>query len=198
MIMSVFGSQLSPSILSASAVPLPLTMAGVEATINNQAIPLYYVSPTQLNVQVPYETAAGPATLIVNNNGVVTSKSFTVGADSPEIFVIYPGSVPRGGITTLYMTGTGTVNPAIATGSAPATATPVASLPVPQNVAVTVGGVPASVTCAGGCFAGLAYSLVGVTQINFETASNTPTGPQPVVVSVNGVNSIAASVNVTN
>ncbi len=198
MIMSVFGSQLSSSTLGASAVPLPLTMAGVEVTINGQAAPLYYVSSTQLNIQVPYETPVGPATLVVNNNGVVASKTFTVGADSPEVFVIYPGSVSRGGITTLYMTGTGAVNPAIATGSAPTIATPLASLPVPQNVSVTVGGVAASTTCSGGCFVGLAYNLVGATQINFEVASNTPTGPQPVVVSVNGVNSIAASVNVTN
>ena len=198
MIMSVFGSQLSPSVVSASALPLPLTMAGVEATINGQAVPLYYVSPTQLNVQVPYEVAAGPATLIVDNNGVVTSKTFTVSADSPEIFIIYPNAVSRGGITSLYMTGTGAVNPAIATGSAPTTATPLASLPVPQNVAVTVGGVPASITCAGGCFAGLAYSLVGVTQVNFQVGSSTPTGTQPVVVTVNGVASMAANVNVTN
>jgi uncharacterized protein (TIGR03437 family) len=39
---------------------------------------------------------------------------------------------------------------------------------------------------------------VGVTQINFQVGSSTPTGTQPVVVTVNGVASIAASVNVTN
>ncbi|MDP9053765.1 MAG: protease pro-enzyme activation domain-containing protein [Acidobacteriota bacterium] len=204
MILSVFGSKLSPSVQSAGSVPLPLTMAGVEATVNGQAAPLYYVSPTQLNLQIPYETAAGAATLAINNNGTLTSKTFTVSADSPAIFtdasqtIVPDGSVARGGIASLYMTGTGAVTPAIATGSAPLLSTPLGSLPAPQNVVVSVGDAQASTTCAGGCFAGIPYGLVGVTQINFQVAANTPLGKQPVIVTINGVASPAANINVTN
>jgi len=37
---------------------------------------------------------------------------------------------------------------------------------------------------------------VGVTQINFTIPSNAPTGPQPVVVTVGGVPSNAATITV--
>jgi uncharacterized protein (TIGR03437 family) len=46
-------------------------------------------------------------------------------------------------------------------------------------------------------FIGIPYGLVGVTQINFQIPSGM-TGRQPVVVSVNGVLSATAYVNVTN
>jgi uncharacterized protein (TIGR03437 family) len=92
----------------------------------------------------------------------------------------------------------GTVTPAIATGSAPTTATPLASLPAPQAIAVTVGGVPASITCAGGCFAAIPYGLVGVMQINFQVPSSAPIGRDAVVVTTNGVTSPPAYINVTN
>ncbi len=58
-IMTVFGSQLAVSASIASSVPLPVSMAGVAATVNGVAAPLYYVSPSQMNLQIPYETAAG-------------------------------------------------------------------------------------------------------------------------------------------
>ena len=56
MLMSVFGSGLSPVTRSANSTPLPLDIAGVSATVNGVSAPLYYVSPGQINVQVPYET----------------------------------------------------------------------------------------------------------------------------------------------
>jgi uncharacterized protein (TIGR03437 family) len=202
MIMAVFGATLSPSNTaeSASSVPLPLSMAGVAATVNGVAAPLYYVSPTQLNIQVPYQTAVNsPATLTIDNNGQIASRTFETGPASPGIFtdptstIVPNGTAAPGQTTTLYMTGAGAVTPTIATGSAPALSTPLASLPAPQNTTVTVGGVTASTT-----FIGIPYSLVGVTQINFEVPSGIPAGRQPVIVNVNGVSSIAAYVNVTN
>jgi len=118
MILSVFGSQLAPSAVSASSVPLPISMAGVAVTVNGVAAPLYYVSPRQLNVQIPYETAINaPATLSINNNGLVTSQSFTVAPAAPGIFtglsgaLVPNGSAARGQIAALYITGAGTVNP---------------------------------------------------------------------------------------
>jgi uncharacterized protein (TIGR03437 family) len=200
MIMSVFGAALSPAgtAESASSVPLPVTMAGVAATVNGVEAPLYYVSPTQLNIQVPWQTAEGPSTLTVNNNGQVASQSFNVTSASPGIFTDQNKNIAcgctavQGQITTLYLAGAGAVTPAIATGSAPATSTPMASLPAPQDTTITVAGVQAATS-----FIGIPYGLVGVTQINFQIPSGM-TGRQPVVVSVNGVLSATAYVNVTN
>jgi uncharacterized protein (TIGR03437 family) len=68
-------------------------------------------------------------------------------------------------------------------------------LPTPLNtpVTVTVGGVPSSIS-----FVGIPYGLVGVAQINFQVPNGVPTGLQPVVVTVGGITSTPAYLNVTN
>ena len=201
MILSVFGSELAPSAASASSVPLPVSTAGVAATVNNVAAPLYYVSPGQLNIQIPYETAVNQqATLKVNNNGMVTSYQFNVVQASPGIFtdssnVIVPiGSGNRGAIVTLYLNGAGTVTPQVATGGAPGAGTPVENLPKPsQNVTVTVGGVPTAIE-----FIGIPAGLVGVTQVNFYVPTSIADGTQPVVVTVGAEASAPAYLTVAN
>ena len=201
MILSVFGSQLAPIAMSASAVPLPGSLAGVSATINGVTAPLYYISPGQLNIQIPYETGANStATLTVDNNGQTASASFHVAAAAPGIFadqngapVPYP-SAARGQIITVYMTGDGPVSPPLATGAAPASGTPVGNLPKPaQAVTVTVGGVTASIQ-----FIGIPSGLVGVTQINFQVPPVVTPGSVPVVVTVGGVASPPVNLSVTN
>lgn len=203
MLMAVFGSNLSPNTASASSVPLPLDLAGVSATVNGEPAPLLYVSSSQLNIQVPWDAPAGQATLVVNNNGATISQTFNVTAATPGIFtdgnryVVPSGATAAGGAASIYITGSGQVSPTIATGAAPTTNTPLTSLPAPQNVSVTVGGVPATTTGCPYCFVGIPYGLVGVTQINFQLAANTPLGQQPVVVTIDGVASPAAYINVT-
>jgi len=201
MVLSVFGSQLAPNTASASSVPLPISMAGVAATINGQAAPLYYVSSGQLNIQIPYETQINaPATLTINNNGQITTHQFNVAAAAPGIFtdqngVVVPNQTGgRGQIITLFITGTGAVTPTVATGAAPSAGTAVSSLPVPvQNTTVTVGNLSAPVE-----FVGIPAGLVGVTQINYQVPASVAIGPQPVVVNVGGVPSATATLTVTN
>jgi len=204
-VLTIFGTNLSWDTrqLGASDIvddTLPTTLASVAVYVDNYQAPLIYVSPTQINLQVPWQTAVGSsATLVVNNNGQLATQTFNVAAASPGIFtnpnkVIVPnGTAAQGQTTTLYMAGTGAVTPAIATGAAPLTSTPLSDLPAPANTTVTVDGVQAATT-----FIGIPYDLVGVTQINFTIPSNVPTGFQPVVVSVNGTPSAVAYVNVTN
>src|SRR5207253_2795088 len=99
----------------------------------------------------------------------------------------------RGDTLTLYVTGAGLVAPAIATGAAPSSSTPVSRLPVPeQNATVTIGGVTAPIT-----FIGNPSGVVGVMQVNFTVPSTVATGAQPVVVTVGGAASAAASLTVT-
>ena len=198
MIMSVYGSGLAPAAQGDSALPLLLKMGGVSATVNGVSAPLYYVSPTQLNIQIPYETGLGTAVLGVNNNGNVTSFSLPVTIAAPGIFAAADGSlVPsstgqQGQVVTAYITGAGTLNPEISTGAAPPSV-PAYSLPQPiLPVALTVGGVPAVLT-----FVGTPSWSVGVTQVNFAIPANAPLGPQPVVVNVGGVPSAPATLSVT-
>ncbi len=200
MLMSVFGSQLAASPQTAGSLPLPLTMAGVSATVNGVAAPLYYISPEMLNIQIPYETGSGPAVLGVNNNGQVASYIFTMTASAPGIFAgANSGLVPnsqgkRGDTLSLYITGEGDVSPPLPTGASPFSATPVSALPQPTlPVSVTIGGVPAQIT-----FAGIPPGVAGVTQINFVIPNAAPLGVQPVVVTVGGVASAAVNLTVVS
>ena len=200
MVLSVFGSQLAPSVTSASGVPLPISLAGVDVSVNGVAAPLYYVSPGQLNVQVPYEASVnGTATLQINNNGQATSQTFVVAAAAPGIFtdqtgaIVPDGTAIRGQTTTLYMTGTGSMTPPIPTGASPAAGTPIANLPQPeQTTTLTIGGVPAAID-----FIGVPAGLVGVTQINFQVPNGVGIGAQSVVVTVGGLSSAPAKLSVT-
>ncbi len=199
MYMDVMGTGLAPTSEPATVSPLPLSLSGVTATVNGVPAPIGYISATQLNILVPYETPvtplladgtpdpAGLAVLGVNNNGKVTAFNFPVAAAAPGIFVDDSGTVvPQtsaapGGSLYFYVTGEGDVSPRIATGIPPAPGTPPDQLPQPVlPVSVTIGGKPAHVD-----FVGLVYA--GVTQINVTLAPDTPSGAQPVVVSVGGV-----------
>ncbi len=196
MFIAVFGTQLSPSTQTASA-PLPTQLAGVSATVNGIAVPIYYVSPTQLNLQIPYEVPVGAATLIIDNNGATSSTQIQIAATAPGILTQSSAPVPDGSgepgqELVLYITGGGLVSPSIADGAAPAAGTAAANLPMPQaGLSVTVAGIQASVQ-----FAGVGVGLVGVMQVNFTVPANAPQGAQPVVVTVGGVSSPAATLTV--
>src|SRR5688572_17332326 len=62
-IVSIFGTGLARTTVSAPGLPLPTTLDGTVVTINSQAIPLFFVSPTQINAQIPFRLQAGSAQL---------------------------------------------------------------------------------------------------------------------------------------
>jgi uncharacterized protein (TIGR03437 family) len=198
MLIYVAGTQLSPVAQIASSVPFLNFMGDVSASINGPATPLYYVGPTQLDIQIPYEVPAGPATLTVTSLDQSASFKFIVGAAAPGIFAAADGTlVPsnsgsRGGALAMFFTGQGAVSPAAPTGTAPSATTPLSQLPAPVlPVSVTVGGNPAQVL-----FVGIPPGLVGVTQLNFVIPPNAPLGPQPLVVTVGTVASMPVTLTV--
>lgn len=198
MIMSVFGTGLGSFAQSFGTVPLPLYLAGFEASVNNVPAPLYYVSANQVNLQIPYETLPGQATLTLGNPWTNINYNFTVTASAPGIFMAGDGSIAgnssagRGNTITLYLTGDGQVTPSLATGAGPAANTPLTRLPKPRlPLSITVGGVSATST-----FVGIPPGYVGVTQVNFTVPSNAPTGVQPVVVTVGTQSSAPAKLTV--
>ncbi|HXJ40254.1 MAG TPA: protease pro-enzyme activation domain-containing protein [Bryobacteraceae bacterium] len=198
MLLSVFGANLSNSVQTGTTNPLPYSLGGVSATINGIAAPLLYVSPGQVNLQVPLEAGSGPGVLGINNNGSIAGMPILITPSAPGVAtdashnVVPAATVQPGAYGTLYLTGLGDVTPALKTAYAPATSTPVANLPKPLlSVTVTVGGVPAIVQ-----FAGLIPGAVGVGQINFQVPTTVPPGVQPVVVTVGGVPAPAANITV--
>ena len=193
MIAAVFGTGLAPagSKYLAPGLPLPLSMGGVSATVNGVTAPLYYVSPAQVNLQIPYETGAGTAVLAINNNGQITTFAFPVAVTAPGV---YPNaldnstgnqvtSVTASEVLLLYMTGDGDVTPTLATGATPVHSTNPSTYPKPrQPVSATIGGVPATLL-----FQAIPYGLAGATQIDLTVPANAPSGPQDLVVTVGGV-----------
>jgi len=200
MILTIFGSQLAPGVQAAATTPLPLTLAGVTVTINGVPAPLWYVSPGQLNVQIPYETPVNTSVpLTVTNNGQSATASFVATGSAPGIFTdsqrapVPFATAARGQTITLYMTGSGAVTPGVADGTAPGAGTPLSSLPAPvQRTTVTVGGVAAPTA-----FVGIPWGLVGITQINYQVPTGAPLGPQPVTVTVGAFTSQPATLTIT-
>jgi uncharacterized protein (TIGR03437 family) len=169
-------------------------MAGVSATVNGVPAPLYYVSSSQLNIQIPYETATGTALLTVGNNGQVATYSFPVSASAPGIYLQSGNAITpnaggsRGQIYTLFITGAGEVSPPVATGAGPTGS----QVPVPLlAVSMTVGGVAARTN-----YMGIPSWSVGTLQINFTVPPSAPVGLQPVVVTVGSAASAAANFTV--
>ena len=197
MILAIFGTGLAGGIQSAPFVPLPTQLNGVMVTINGLLCPLYFVSPTQLNVQIPYSVPVGSALLKVSYNGQSASLPFNVTAAAPGIFMDALTSAPvpnetakRGDTITLFVTGDGAATPSPTTGTTPATA----SIPVPvQTLSVTVGNV--NVTSIP--FKGIPSWAIGATQINYTVPQTAPLGRQPVVVTIGGVQSAPVMLTVT-
>jgi uncharacterized protein (TIGR03437 family) len=154
---------------------------------------LTYVSPTQVNLQIPYEVGAGPAVLGIDNNGQIAGFQFQISASAPGIFADANGylsptpAVPRGGTATLLLAGAGVYN-LISTAYLPSSATTYKPL---LPLSVTVGGAPVFLQTVG-----LAPLQFGVTQVKFRLPPSLPAGVQPVVVTVGAVSSPPVNVTV--
>ena len=179
--------------------PLPVVLGGVTVSVNGVPAPLFFVSPGQVNLLVPFDIQGPMAEVRLRNEGGEAAVRIPLAAASPGIFQsgaegsIFHGDGRRisetapaqpGEILILFAGGLGAVEPAVANGF-PAPSSPLATttnLPV-----VTVGGVQAEVL-----FSGLAPGWIGLYQIHFTVPAG-PSGSVPVVVEVAG----AASNSVT-
>jgi uncharacterized protein (TIGR03437 family) len=197
MIVSLFGLNLAGSTPSAQGSPLPTQSAGATVTLNGIAAPLYYVSPTQINLQIPYAIPANSSAIVkITANGQTATSQLPISANAPEVFadvnsLLVPyQTTGRGQTIFLFATGDGLFTPpAVTTGSVPAAGTVSTSV---SSVTVGVGGVAGTTA-----FVGVPSWSIGVTQINFTIPSNAPLGVQPVVVSVGGASSAPVFITVT-
>ncbi len=86
-IIAIFGTALANATMVASTLPLPTEIGGTVARINGVAAPLFFVSPGQLNVLVPDDTALGNAVIEVEQNRVVQARgALTLNRITPGIF----------------------------------------------------------------------------------------------------------------
>src|SRR5260370_31300937 len=95
-LISIFGVNLAPQIAAASQIPLPTSLANVSVRFNNNVFaPLLFVSPTQVNAQLPWEVVSnGNVTLVVTNNGVDSApQTVPVSSFSPAIFAVQGNAI---------------------------------------------------------------------------------------------------------
>ncbi len=91
-IVAAFGTSLATSTLGATTLPLPISLTGTTVTIKDsagieRAAPLFFVSPNQINYQVPQATASGTATVtITSGDGSVSTGSAQLAAVAPGLF----------------------------------------------------------------------------------------------------------------
>jgi uncharacterized protein (TIGR03437 family) len=177
-LVSIFGIKLATSTATADTLPLPRKLAGVAVTMGDLEIeaPLYYVSPGQINAQIPFEALGDTLPLFVTTTEGKSPPFFlTVTASGPGLFTrsgdgkgtalafdagFRPLTAAEAGKPIiLYAGGLGPTDPPALSGASPATTEPlnrVVSLPD-----VFIGEAPARVD-----FAGLAPGLPGVYQLN--------------------------------
>lgn len=208
-VIQIYGSNLAAAAQSAQLVNgrLPTSLGGVSVNIGGVDAPLFYVSPGQLNAQVPAElTPERPYQVAVTSGGVSTAPdTILVTAVAPGIAafpdgraiaqdanfaLIDPASHPAnaGTYLVIYLTGMGATNPAVATGAV-APSSPLAQTVAPPQV--TLGGKAIPVI-----FAGLTPGFAGLYQINFQVPSDTRTGDLALIVTQNGIASNTVTIPV--
>ncbi len=99
-IVSSFGTNLSTGTGSATVSPLPTSLDGTTVTVTDSTgtarlAPLFFVSPTQINYEIPEGTALGPATVTIKNqSGTTQTADIQIGDISPGLFELNsPGLV---------------------------------------------------------------------------------------------------------
>ena len=216
-IISLFGRNLTTGNHFADRVPLPRSLGGIRVMIGNFEAPLFFAGPGQVNAQVPPELAVDrQVQVVVETEGVPSApEPLQTAANRPGIFTLGPPfgdqgailiantnrlampetpNVPSepvqvGGFISIFCTGLGATEPAVASG-APAPSNPLATVTMP--VMVTIGGQPATVS-----FAGLAPGFVGVYQVNAQVPTVvTPGDTVPVVLTQGGFESNTATIAV--
>ena len=173
---ALFGTGLAPSTQTAKP-PYPTTVNNVSVTINGTKAPIYFVSTGQINCLVPYGITGSTAPIVVQN-GSASSNTVTVpvAATSPGIYALDQSGTGAGAIehangslvnannpanpgetVVVFLTGMGTVTPALADGTA-STGTPLNRSVTPM---VYIADQLANVT-----FSGLAPGFPGLYQVN--------------------------------
>ena len=87
-----FGSGMASATAVATATPLPTVMGGTSIKVRDSAgterlAPLFFVSPNQINFQIPTGTANGAATVrVFINTGVASTGTVQIAAVAPGLF----------------------------------------------------------------------------------------------------------------
>jgi len=182
-----------------------LSASDTSVTVNGQSMPLFYVSATQINGQLPFEVPLGTAQVKVTANGVASAAAtISVVAAAPGIFLIgttraaatnadnsvntAANPAAPGDPVTIYFTGIGPLDNPVATGQPAPLSGPLSRATMP--VTVTIGGQAANLI-----YAGLTPGSISLAQANV-VVPNLASGDYPVVITAGTAPSNAPVISV--
>jgi uncharacterized protein (TIGR03437 family) len=200
-LISVYGQQMSAVNLATSQIPLPTALAESCLTVNGVAVPVLFVSPQQINGQLPFNVDGNAQMTLRTPGGISDNFNFSILSAAPSVFrsgvagsltalatitraengeLVTPANPVRSGDSlVIWATGLGRTSPAVDSGS------PAPSDPLPSAViqpVVQLGGVTLDVQ-----YAGLVPGSVGLNQINVVVPKSVPVGMSiPLVISQGG------------
>lgn len=210
-LITLYGSNLASGTVVANALPWPTSLGDVTSVkINGYSAPIYYVSPTQISVVVPFENTFGVADIqVTNSSGTSNTITAPVYQTTPGVYTISSsfGGLGPGGLgfaaaehgdysvisasnpaqpgetIQLYLTGLGSVYPPSADGAAGPTnpfSLPTSTITLDLNGTAVATPLP---------FIGLAPDLAGLYQINFQIPTGLTSGEY--LIGVTGPDSYA-------
>jgi uncharacterized protein (TIGR03437 family) len=203
-VVTIKGTALAGITTAALAYPLRGSMGGVTVNVNGMPAPLFYISPTQINIQLPYEIPAGTAALSVGacggtsavaNVAVVPAAPYILLGGNGQALIQNPdyslNTATRpahvGDTVVVYLIGIGQVDNPVPTGT-PATSTVLARAKASSTA--TIAGQLAPIA-----FLGLTPNFVGLAQANI-TIPNLAPGQYDLALMVGGVSSNTVKVYV--
>lgn len=189
-LITVYGSQLSPVNMATREIPLPTALGESCLTVNGVALPMLFVSPRQINAQLPFQVDGNAQMVLRTPGGVSDNYNFTILPAAPSVFrsgtagpdtgiatlvrarnnqlVTLSNPVHRNDEIVIYATGLGRTTPEVEAG-APAPADPLSLTLIEPEVTLGNVGLPV-------VYAGLAPGQIGVYQINVQVPRWAPTG----------------------
>jgi uncharacterized protein (TIGR03437 family) len=199
-IVSIFGANLAANTLLAPDGILPQTLGGVTARVGDRVLPLMFVSPQQINANLPDDIALGPQVLTVSpGNQPDVRANFNVARNAPGLFPVpvndqaFAMATHEDGspVTTDSPAKSGELLTVYGTGFGPADHARLEGFPIPQSppylmadgASVQVGDasiVPDKTFAVPGRF--------GIDAVQFRL-NGSPSGNLTLKVTINGVDS---------
>ena len=190
-LVSVYGAALATQTSAASDDPLSCVLAGAEAYVNGYHAPLLYVSPGQINLQLPFSMSAGVESFTIVSAGVLgNSANVELKPAAPGLFLAaHADGIPVSGeepavpgeMLAIFGTGLGPVSMDMPDGER----TPWApSVTTTEPVQANIGGVAAEVQSSF-----LMPGFVALYAVHARVPQSAPTGAAALIVNACGIDS---------
>jgi uncharacterized protein (TIGR03437 family) len=215
MLVAIFGSNLTDAgqTYLASSFPWPTILGGTSVTIGGELLPLYVVTPGQINAMLPYDLAMSttlpmvvthgsaisapePVSIVAAQPGIYTATQNGEGTgivviahpDGSQVLAGGSNAASPGDVLVIYCTGLGTIAPRGVAGA------PVAYPPLSwadNTLTVTLEGMNAPVT-----FAGATPGYTGLYQVNATVPAGVAASSQASLILTQSGRSSPAGVTI--